>query len=79
MIVSKTGKDGGYDGSIRQSGGKIGERGSVLEDSYFRKKVGKLNIIRLLNELGYSYYIIIIKWNFVLFRMKLNYKNLKTD
>lgn len=39
MIVCKNSKGEGYDGSIRQSGGKIGERGSVLEDSYFRKKV----------------------------------------
>lgn len=35
----------GYGGSIRQSGGKIGERGGVLEESYFLKKASKILII----------------------------------
>lgn len=36
------GGGGGYGGAIRQSGGKIGERGAVLEDDYFHKKVEQL-------------------------------------
>jgi len=39
----------GYGGSIRQSGGKMGERGAVLEDSYFLRKASKILIMSILN------------------------------
>lgn len=44
MVFWSAAKGGGrgYGGVIRQSGGKIGERGAVLEDGYFHKKVGRL-------------------------------------
>jgi len=35
--VCRTGS--GYDGPIRGAGGKIGDRGGVLEKDYFHKKV----------------------------------------
>jgi len=38
VIYCGSSKGGGYGGTIRQSGGKIGERGAVLEESYFHKK-----------------------------------------
>lgn len=41
------GKSGGYGGTIKQSGGKIGERGTVLEEGYFNKKVSQSRIIVL--------------------------------
>jgi len=37
-------KGSGYDGTIRGAGGKIGDRGGVLEKDYFNKKVNN-NII----------------------------------
>lgn len=38
-MVFEMSKRAGHGGTIRQSGGKIGERGATFEDSYFRKKV----------------------------------------
>lgn len=42
-ISNKMAKSG-YGGSIRQSGGKMGERGSVLEEDYFLKKASEILI-----------------------------------
>lgn len=38
-IVCRTGVNSGHGGTIREAGGKIAERGAVLEEEYFYKKV----------------------------------------
>jgi len=38
-IVCRTGVSSGYGGTIRGAGGKISDRGAVLENDYFNKKV----------------------------------------
>lgn len=39
------GKSAAYGGTIRQSGGKIGERGAVFEEDYFHRNVSWLQSI----------------------------------
>jgi len=66
----------GYGGSIRQSGGKMGERGAVLEDSYFLRKASKILIMIIHNtcrvECIYCKIYIQLLLLFVCLRIKCN-------
>jgi len=44
-IVCRTVASSGHGGAIRGAGGKIAERGAVLEEDYFHKKVNNYMIM----------------------------------
>jgi len=54
-IVCRTApRRSGHDGAIRGAGGKIAERGAVLEEDYFYKKVNNRTHVECTNEMYFE-------------------------
>jgi len=50
-IVFGANKRSGHNGTIRDAGGKIAERGTFLEEDYFYKKVSHFMVMHRINKL----------------------------
>lgn len=50
-IIFGAKKRSGHNGTIRDAGGKIAERGTFLEEDYFYKKVSNFMVMHRVNKL----------------------------